>query len=132
MAEVTFNRELGANPTPHITRFGQFRQQDASNVTITDYSEYAAEGSFPLADVYKITYGASGPCLFTLFAGAVGVTGFRVINSSGVEVVNVQNPKITRRENVGATLTVSSGDTASLYVDRSSRSPATYRLTMVA
>jgi len=132
MAEVTFNRELGVNPTPAITRFGQFRQQDASNVTITRYREYAADGSFPLADVYSITYGASGPCLFTLFAGAVGVRGFRVINSSGVEVVNVKSPKITRRQNVGATLTVSSGDTATLYVDRSSRSPATYRMTMVA
>jgi len=132
MAEVTFNRELGANPTPHITRFGQFRQQDASNVTITSYREYAADGYFPLADVYKITYGASGPCVFTLLAGNVGVRGFRVINSSGVEVVNVKSPKISRRQNAAATLTVSSADTATLYVDRSSRSPATYRLTMAA
>jgi hypothetical protein len=43
MAEVTFNRETGAAPEG-ITRFGQFRTSDGSNVTIGSYRTFAGDG----------------------------------------------------------------------------------------
>jgi hypothetical protein len=50
MAEVTFNRETGAAPEG-ITRFGQFRTSDGSNVTIGSYRTFAGDGGLGSADV---------------------------------------------------------------------------------
>ena len=76
MAEVTFNREIGAAPEG-ITRFGQVRTSNGSNVTINNYRSFAGDGSFPLADVYQITYGTTGTATVTLTAEAFAVRGVR-------------------------------------------------------
>ena len=59
MAEVTFNRETGAAPEG-ITRFGQFRTSDGSNVTIGNYRTFAGDGGLGLADVFTLTFGTTG------------------------------------------------------------------------
>ena len=43
MAEVTFNRELGAAPAG-ITRFGQYRSENGGNVTVNSTTEDTSEG----------------------------------------------------------------------------------------
>ena len=131
MAEVTFNRELGADPEG-ITRFRQTRTSDGSDVTIDDYRTFASDGSFPLADVYEITYGTSGTATITLAAGAFGTRGCRVYDSTGVLKGVFNSPKISRRSDTSVTYSVTSGDTATVYVDRSDRSATEYRLVVSA
>lgn len=128
MAEATFNRELGTNPAG-ITRFGQIRTEDGSNVTIaTGYRTFAADGKYSIADVYEITYGATGTFTVILSAGTVGVKGVRVIGSDGAVDGSVEAPKRTRRSTSGVAFSVTSGDTATIYVDRSDRSHTEYQL----
>ena len=127
MAQTTFNRELGANP-PGITRFGQFRTANGSNVTVNSYRSFVGDGSFPFSDVYELTYGSTGTVSFTLDAGAFAVSGFTVIGSDGVSKGTATNPKMTRRLSSVLSFSGSSGDTASLYVHRTDRSATEYRL----
>lgn len=131
MAEVTFNRELGAAPAG-ITRFRQIRTSDGSNVTVGSYRSFAGDGSFPLSDVYEITFGATGTATITLSAGSFGTRGCRIYDASGVLKGSFESPKISRRSDTSVTYSVTSGDTATVYVDRSDRSPTEYRLTMAA
>lgn len=129
MAETTFNRELGAAPAG-ITRFGQVRTDDGLNVTIDSYRAFAGDGIYPLSDVFEITYGATGTGTF-LLAESFGITGFTVVGSDGVEDGTYTAPKTTRRTSGGIGISVSSGDTATLYIHRSDRSASEYRLTML-
>jgi hypothetical protein len=128
MAEATFNRELGAAPAG-ISRFGQIRTDNGSNVTINSYRSFAGDGSYPLADVFEVTYGASGTATFLLDAEAFGVSGITVVGSDGVEDGTAKAPKKTRRSSSGVAFSVTSGDTATLYVNRTDRSAAEYRVT---
>ena len=82
MAQTTFNRELGAAPAG-ITRFGQIRTEDGSNVTVNSYRTFAGDGSFPLSDVYKVTYGSTGLVTYNLDAEAFAVSGITVIGADG-------------------------------------------------
>ena len=127
MAQTTFNRELGANP-PGITRFGQFRTENGSNVTVNSYRSFAGDGSFPFSDVYEVTYDLTGSVTFILEAGAFAVSGFTVIDSNGVSKGTATNPKMTRRLSSGLSFSGTSGDTASLYVHRTDRSATEYRV----
>jgi len=131
MAEVTFNRELGVAPEG-ITRFGQFRTSDGSNVTIDSFRTFAGDGSYPLADVYEITYGTTGTATITLTADAFAVRGVRVYKSDGTLAGEAIAPKISRRASSSFTYSVSTSDTATVYVDRTDRSATEYRVTMSA
>ena len=59
MAQVTFNRELGANPAG-ITRFAQYRTEDGGNVTVNSTVEDTSEGSEKRADKHGVTRGCAG------------------------------------------------------------------------
>ena len=131
MAEVTFNREIGAAPEG-ITRFGQVRTSNGSNVTINNYRSFAGDGSFPLADVYEITYGTTGTATVTLTAEAFAVRGVRVLKADGTVAGEAVAPKITRRANSSFTYSVTNNETATVYVDRSDRSATEYRVTITA
>ena len=127
MAEATFNRELGAAPAG-ITRFGQFRTDDGSNVTVDSYRTFAADGGLGLADVYEVTYGANGTATFTLDPEAFGVSGVAVYKADGTVGAEIKAPKMSRRSSTSATYTVSSADTATVYVYRKGRSETEYRI----
>jgi len=131
MAEATFNRELGAAPAG-ITRFGQFRTQDGSNVTVDSYREFAGDGSYELADVYEVTYGTTGTATITINAEAFGIRGVAVYKSDGTLAGEVDAPKTSRRTSAEVTYSVSSSETASIYVFRKGRSGSEYRLTATA
>jgi hypothetical protein len=92
VAQTTFNRELGAAPAG-ITRFGQIRTEDGSNVTVNSYRTFAGDGSFPLSDVYKVTYGSTGLVTYNLDAEAFAVSGITVIGADGTEKATLTNPK---------------------------------------
>jgi len=129
MAEATFNRELGAAPAG-ISRFGQIRTDDGDNVTVSSYRAYAGDGSYPLADVFNITYGSTGTATLTLQGGAFGISDVRVIAADGTLAGEIEAPKISRRTDVSTTFSVTSGATASIYVDRTGRSESEYRMTI--
>lgn len=131
MAEIVFNRELGAAPAG-ITRFGQTRTEDAGNVTIESVRRFAADGLFPLADVCEIEYGATGTASISLNAGSFGIRGLRVYDASGELKAEIPSPKRTRRVAASATYSVTNGDTATIYIDRSERGSADYRVTVTA
>jgi hypothetical protein len=131
MAEVTFNREAGAAPAG-ITRFRQFRTTDGSNVTINSFRSFAGDGSYPLADVYEITFGTSGTASFSLAAGNFAARGYRIYDATGVLKGSAEAPKTSRRLSADLSFSVTSGDTATVYVDRSDRSSTEYRLTVTA
>jgi len=131
MAEATFNRELGAAPAG-ITRFGQFRTQDGSNVTVDSYREFAGDGSYELADVYEVTYGTTGTATITINAEAFGIRGVAVYKSDGTLAGEVDATKTSRRTSAEVTYSVSSSETASIYVFRKGRSGSEYRLTATA
>jgi hypothetical protein len=128
MAEATFNRELGAAPAG-ITRFGQFRTDNGSNVTINSYRSFAADGSFGLADVYQVTYTLTGTAGIILSADTFGVAGVSVYKADGTLAGEVNSPKTSRRTSAGIGYAVTSGDTATIYVLRKGRSESEYRLT---
>ena len=127
MAEATFNRELGAAPAG-ISRFGQIRTDNGDNVTINSYRTFAGDGSFPLADVFEITYGATGTAILGLISGAFAVRGVRVLASDGTLAGEIEAPKTSRRTSSLTDFSVTSGDTATIYVDRSGRSESEYRI----
>ena len=127
MSEATFNRELGANPAG-ITRFGQFRTDDGSNVTVDSYRTFAADGGLGLADVYEVTYGATGVATIYLDPQAFGVSGIAVYKADGSLAGEINAPKRTRRSGAGVAYNVSSSDTATVYVYRKGRSETEYRL----
>lgn len=131
MAEVTFNRELGAAPEG-ITRFGQFRTSNGSNVTVDSFKTFEGDGSFPLADVYQITYGTSGTATITLTAEAFAVRGVRVYKADGTLAGEAKAPKLSRRASASFTYSVTNADTATVYVDRTDRSATEYRVTLSA
>jgi len=128
MAEATFNRELGAAPAG-ITRFGQFRTDDGSNITIDSYRSFAGDGSIGLADVYDVTYGTNGTATITLSAGSFGVRGVAIYKADGTIAGEIESPKCSRRSDSTVTYTVTSGSTGTIYVLRSGRSESEYRLT---
>ena len=128
MAEATFNRELGAGPTG-ITRFGQLLTDDGLNVTVNSYRSFAADGNYGLADVYELTYGSTGTATVLLNAEAFGVSGIAVYKADGSLAGEVNAPKTTRRTGAGVGYSVTSGDTATVYVLRKGRSESEYRLT---
>jgi hypothetical protein len=128
MAEATFNRELGAAPTG-ITRFGQLLTDDGLNVTVNSYRSFAADGNYGLADVYELTYGSTGTATVLLNAEAFGVSGVAVYKADGSLAGEANAPKTTRRTGAGVGYSVTSGDTATVYVLRKGRSESEYRLT---
>ena len=128
MAEATFNRELGAAPTG-ITRFGQLLTDDGLNVTVNSYRSFAADGNYGLADVYELTYGSTGNATVLLNAESFGVSGIAVYKADGSLAGEANAPKTTRRTTAGVGYSVTSGDTATVYVLRKGRSESEYRLT---
>ena len=128
MAEATFNRELGAAPTG-ITRFGQLLTDDGLNVTVNSYRSFAADGNYGLADVYELTYGSTGNATVLLNAESFGVSGIAVYKADGSLAGEANAPKTTRRTTAGVGNSVTSGDTATVYVLRKGRSDSEYRLT---
>ena len=128
MAEATFNRELGAAPAG-ITRVGQFRTDDGLNGTVDSYRSFAADGNYGLADVYEITYGASGTATILLNAEAFGVAGIAVYKADGTLAGEVNAPKTSRRTGIGIAYGVTSADTATVYILRKGRSESEYRVT---
>lgn len=131
MAEVTFNRETGAAPEG-ITRFGQIRTSDGSNVTVGNYRSFAGDGGLGLADVFDLTFGTTGTATITLDAEAFAVSKVEVYKADGTVAGSVDAPKLSRRTNASFTYSVTSGDTASLYVFRTGRSETEYRVTVTA
>ena len=113
MAEVTFNRELGAAPEG-ITRFGQFRTSSGSNVTVDSFRTFEGDGSYPLADVYQITYGTTGTATITLTAEAFAVRGVRVYKADGTLAGEAKAPKLSRRSSSSFTYSVTNADTATV------------------
>ena len=131
MAEVTFNRETGAAPEG-ITRFGQIRTSDGSNVTVGNYRSFAGDGGLGLADVFDLTFGTTGTATITLDAEAFAVSKVEVYKADGTVAGSVDAPKLSRRTNASFTYSVTSGDTASLYVFHTGRSETEYRITVTA
>jgi len=131
MAEVTFNRELGAAPEG-ITRFGQFRTSNGSNVTVGSYRSFAGDGGLGLADVFTLTFGTTGTATITLDAEAFAVRKVEVYKADGTVAGSADAPKLTRRSSSSFTYSVTSGDTGTLYVFRSGRSETEYRVTATA
>lgn len=131
MAEVTFNRETGAAPEG-ITRFGQIRTSDGSNVTVGNYRSFAGDGGLGLADVFDLTFGTTGTATVTLDAEAFAVSKVEVYKADVTVAGSVDAPKLSRRTNASFTYSVTSGDTASLYVFRTGRSETEYRVTVTA
>jgi len=127
MAEATFNRELGAAPAG-ITRFGQFRTDNGSNVTVDSFRSFAGDGSLNLADVYDLTYGSTGTATITLDAEAFGVSGVAVYKADGTLAGELDAPKISRRISASFSYNVNSSDTATVYVYRKGRSETEYRV----
>lgn len=131
MAEVTFNRETGAAPEG-ITRFGQIRTSNGSNVTVNSYKSFAGDGSLGLADVYQITYGTTGSATISIDAEAFGVSKVDVYKADGTLAGSAEAPKTTRRSSSSFSYSVSSSDTATVYVFRTGRSETEYRVQMSA
>jgi hypothetical protein len=88
------------------------------------------DGSYPLADVFNITYGSTGTATLTLQGGAFGISGVRVIAADDTVAGEIETPKISRRTDTSTTFSATSGATASIYVDRTGRSESEYRVTI--
>ena len=131
MAEVTFNREIGAAPEG-LTRFGQFRTNDGNNVTIGNYRSFAGDGGLGLADVFSITFGTTGTATITLDAEAFAVSKVEIYKADGTVAGTAEAPKLTRRASSSFTYSVTSGVTGTLYVFRTGRSETEYRVTVTA
>ena len=132
MAQVTFNRELGAAPAG-ITRFGQYRSEDGGNVTVNQTVEDTSEGTFKRSDKYGVTSSATGTGTVTLQAGSQAVK--RVFIMSGVDgsiLGEVDSPKISNRTDVSFTFSVGASIENYLYVEKTDRSPCVYRVTYTA
>ena len=132
MAQVTFNRELGANPAG-ITRFAQYRNEDGNNVTVNSTVENTSEGSEKRADKYGVTSSVTGTGTVTLQAGSQNVG--RIYIRSGVNgsvLGEVNAPKISNRSDVSFTFDVGASLENFLYVEKTDRSPCVYRVTYTA
>ena len=132
MAQVTFNRELGAAPAG-ITRFGQYRSEDGGNVTVNSTVEDTSEGTFKRSDKYGVTSSATGTGTVILQSGAQAVN--RVFIMSGVYgsiLGEVDSPKISNRTDVSFTFSVGASIENYLYVEKTDRSPCVYRVTYTA
>lgn len=132
MAEVTFNRELGAAPTG-ITRFQQYRSDDGGNVTVNNTVENTSEGTFKRADRHGVTSSTTGTGTVTLQAGSSAVK--RVFVMSGVDgtiLGEVNAPKISNRTDVSFTFSVGASIENYLYIEKTDRSPCVYRVTYTA
>lgn len=131
MAEVTFNRELGAAPEG-ITRFGQIRTSNGNNVTINSYRSFAGDGSLSLADVFEVTFGTTGVATVTIQPEAFAVKGVAAYKADGTLGGSVEASKLSRRDFPSFAYNVNSGDTATIYVFRSGRSETEYYVTITA
>lgn len=132
MAQVTFNRELGAAPTG-ITRFSQYRSENGDNVTVNATLEDTSEGTFKRADRYTVTSSVTGTGTITLQAGSSSVK--RVFLMSGVDgsiLGEVDSPKTSNRTDVSFTASVGASIANYLYVEKTDRSPCVYRVTYTA
>ena len=132
MAQVTFNRELGANPAG-ITRFAQYRTEDGGNVTVNSTIEDTSEGSEKRADKHGVTSSVTGTGTVTLQAGSQNVG--RVYIRSGINggvLGEVHSPKISNRQDVSFTFSVGGSIENFLYVEKTDRSPCVYRGTYTA
>lgn len=132
MAEVTFNRELGAAPAG-ITRFGQYRSQDGGNVTIGSTTEDTSEGSNLRSDKYNVVSSTTGTGTVTVSADSKNIR--RVYVQSGVDgsiLGEVAAPKISNRSDVSFTFSVAASVANYLYVEKTDRSPCVYRVTYTA
>jgi len=132
VAETTFNRELGAAPAG-ISRFGQIRTEDGGNITVDSFREFAGDGSFELADVYKVTSSVTGTGTVTLQAGSKNVGRIFIISGvNGSVLGEVEAPKISNRSDVSFTFSVGASLQNELYVTKTDRSPCEYRVTYTA
>ena len=131
MAEATFNRELGAAPAG-ITRFGQFRTDDGSNITIDSFREFAGDGAYGLSDVYSITYGVTGIATLTIQPEAFAIRKVIVLNQDGSIDAELDAPKISRNSSVSVDFNCTDTQTGTVYVVRSDRSATEYRVTLTA
>ena len=132
MAQVTFNRELGAAPAG-ITRFGQYRSEDGGNVTVNSTVEDTSEGTFKRSDKYGVTSGVTGTGTVTLQAGSMSVK--RVFIMSGIDgsiLGEVNSPKMSNRTDVSFEFSVGGSIENYLYVEKTDRSPCVYRVTYTA
>jgi len=132
MAEVTFNRELGAAPAG-ITRFGQYRSEDGGNITVNSTTEDTSEGSRKRADKYAVTSSATGTGTVTLFAGSEAVRRVYILSGTDGSVLGeVDAPKTSGRSDVSFTFSVGASIENYLYVEKTDRSPSVYRVTYTA
>lgn len=132
MAEVTFNRELGAAPAG-ITRFGQYRSDDGGNVTVNSTLEDTSEGTFKRADKYGVTSSATGTGTVTLTAGSQAVKRVFIMSGTDGSILGeVDSPKISNRTDVSFTFSVGASIENYLYVEKTDRSPCVYRVTYTA
>ena len=132
MAEVTFNRELGAAPAG-ITRFGQYRSEDGGNVTVSSTTENTSEGSNLRSDKYNVVSSTTGTGTVTVSADSKNIR--RVYVQSGVDgsiLGEVAAPKISTRDDVSFTFSVAASVANYLYVEKTDRSPCVYRVTYTA
>ena len=132
MAEVTFNRELGAAPAG-ITRFGQYRSEDGSNITINSTTEDTSEGSRKRADKYAVTSSVTGTGTVTLFAGSEAVRRVYILSGTDGSVLGeVAAPETSGRTDVSFTFSVGASIENYMYVEKTDRSPSVYRVTYTA
>jgi len=132
VAEVTFNRELGAAPAG-ITRFGQYRSEDGGNVTVSSTTENTSEGSNLRSDKYNVVSSTTGTGTVTVSADSKNIR--RVYVQSGVDgsiLGEVAAPKISTRDDVSFTFSVAASVANYLYVEKTDRSPCVYRVTYTA
>jgi len=108
--------------------WGQFRVEDSSDCTFDGYNGFTADGSFPLADRYNMIHVDTGTATYTLQPESFGVSGARILDANGTLLGELAAPQTSRRTSSSVSFSVSGGSTATLYVDKTARSPAIYRL----
>jgi hypothetical protein len=132
MAQVTFNRELGAAPVG-ITRFSQYRSENGGNVVVNFTTEDTSEGFFKRADKYGVTSSATGTGTVTLQAGSMSVKRVFIMDGTDGSVLGeVAPPKTSNRLDVSFTFSVGASVENYLYVEKTDRSPCVYRVTYTA
>jgi hypothetical protein len=138
MSQFTKNLELDSvvnsgltDPSRRVysTNFDQRRTVDASGVVLVSSAsrEYAADGSYGLADYYQLTVNATG-ILRVSIRDQNSCGDVIVLDSSGSEVLTASPSKFSSRNTATTSATINSSGTYFTYIQVKGRSGAEYRV----
>ena len=105
----------------------------AATLPSTAPLEDTSEGTRKRADKYAVTSSATGTGTVTLFAGSEAVRRVYILSGTDGSVLGeVDAPKTSGRSDVSFTFSVGASIENYLYIEKTDRSPAVYRVTYTA